>query len=282
MSDNAPDWVVPVMRAGYGARAMVYTILGGLTIAAAWTGGQTEGTKGAMEWLRSEPFGIILLWIIALGLLCYAVWRLIAAWYDLERRGEDEKGLAARLALVVTGLTHAALGIAVASLALGNGSGGDSGAQDWTARILQMPGGKWIVAAIAIAIIGAAIHYVIKGYKRKYERHIQVTPTTRKLDPALRFGFAAYGAVLGIVGLFLLVAAWRADPSQAKGIGDALSYVRGQPFGRWMLGILGLGILGFALENAVEAVYRIVPRLAGPDVKTLGDHAKEKAREATA
>jgi hypothetical protein len=29
MADKAPAWVVPVMRAGYTSRAIVYTVVGG-------------------------------------------------------------------------------------------------------------------------------------------------------------------------------------------------------------------------------------------------------------
>ena len=274
MSENVPTWVDPLMRAGYGARAGVYVVLGGLTFAAALTGGQAQGTQGALETLRGAPFGTILLWLIALGLFAYAAWRLIAAAYDLERRGDDDEGLAKRAGLVVTGLVHAALGAAVAGLAGGGGSGGSGGAEDWTARLMSLPFGKWLVAAAALGILGAAVHYALKGWKRKYNRYIRVTPTTRKLDPALRFGFIAYAVVLAIVGGFLLVAGLQSDPSEAKGIGDALAVVRAQPFGRWMLGALGLGFLAFALENAVEARYRIVPRTAPSDVRTLGDLAE--------
>ena len=39
--------------------------------------------------------------------------------------------------------------------------------------------------------------------------------------------------------------------------------------------------LGFALENLVEAIYRIVPARAGSDVETLAMRAKAKA-ESTA
>lgn len=278
MADKVPDWVVPAMRAGYAARAAVYTILGGLTVAAAWAGRETEDAQGALARLRDEPFGVALLWLIALGLLCYAVWRLVAAWYDLERRGEDEEGLAARLALVVTGLAHAAFGVSVAALAMGDGSGEG----DFTAKLMAMPAGKWLAAVVGLALVGAGVHYALKGYHRKYERYIRVTPVTRKLDPALRLGFAAYAAVLGIVGAFLLVAALRSDPSQAKGVADALAWVRGLAFGPYLLGVLGLGLLGFALENAVEAVYRIVPRVAAGDTRTLRDWARDKAREAMA
>ncbi len=283
MSDaRAPDWVVPVMRAGYSARGAVYLILGGITLWAALFGGQTDGTQGALERLRGAPFGQILLWIIALGFICYAVWRLIAAWYDLERRGEDDSGLAERAGLVVTGLIHAALGVGIAGLAMGGGSGGgDSGAQDWTAKLMQMPGGKWLVAAVALGILGAGVHYILKGYKKKYERYIQVTETTRKLTPLLRWGFVAYGIVLGIVGAFLAIAALNSDPSSAKGIGGALQYIRGMTFGRILLGLTGLGIMGFGVENIVEAIYRVVPGVRQTQgVRTLANRAEAKARAA--
>ncbi|SLN30826.1 hypothetical protein ROJ8625_01390 [Roseivivax jejudonensis] len=279
MAQQAPAWVVPVMRAGYSARALVYTVVGSLALAAAIDGGSAEGTTGALADLKSEPFGVALLWVIAIGLLAYAVWRFIAAALDLERRGDDSSGLFARGGLVVTGLIHAALGVSVGSLAMGrSGGGGDSGAQDWTARLMQLPYGKWIAAAIAAGIIGAGIYYIHKGMARKYERTMRVTPTTRKLDPALMAGFVAQGTLIAIVGALLGYAALTADPSEAGGIGAALDQVRSAPFGRVALGVIAVGVLGFALENLVEARYRIVPARSGGEVETLAARAKAKAK----
>lgn len=279
MSSDCPGWVVPVMRAGYAARAAVYLILGGLAVTAAVTGGAAEGTKGALASLRGMAFGTALLWVIALGLVCYGIWRLIAAALDLERRGDDEGGLIARAALVVTGLAHIALGASVAGLALGKSSGG-SNEQDWTASLMALPFGKWIAAGVGLAIAGAGLYYISKGWQRKYERHIRVTATTRKLDPALRAGFVAYGTVIGLVGAFLLIAALRSDPSEAKGVGDALNALRSMTFGSVLLGLIGLGLLGFALENLVEAIYRIVPGQGGGNSRTLADFVEREGRKA--
>lgn len=280
MSDQkAPDWVAPVMRAGYSARGLVYLILGGLTMSAAFWGGATEGTKGALEALRSAPFGQIILWLVALGFACYGVWRLIAAYFDLENRGEEQEGVFQRLALVVTGLIHIALGVGMATLALGAGGGSGGGASDWTAKVLQMPGGKWIVGIAALGVLGAGLHYMLKGWKKKYKRYIRNTGTTQTLEPLLRWGFVSYGIVLFIVGTFLIFAAVNSDPSSAMGAGGALVYIRGLTGGRVLLGVIALGILGFGVENFVEAAYRIVPGVAqGGDVRTMAQAAKAKAR----
>ncbi|ETX29758.1 DUF1206 domain-containing protein [Roseivivax isoporae] len=279
--ERAPAWVVPVMQAGYGARALVYLVVGGLAFYAALDGGAAEGTSGALADLRNEPFGRPVLWIIAAGLFCYTLWRLIAAWLDLERRGDDSGGLFARAGLVVTGLIHAGLGVSVAAIALGRSSGDGSGAQDWTARLMQMPYGRWVAAAIALAIVCAGIYYVIKGWLQKYKRTLRVTPTTERLDPALRAGFIVQGTLVAIIGALLAWAALTTDPGKAGGLGAALDQVRSVAFGRVLLGIAGLGLLGFALENAVEARYRIVPARAGQDVETLAMRAERKVRDAT-
>ncbi|ETX16650.1 membrane protein [Roseivivax halodurans JCM 10272] len=278
MAKTAPAWVVPVMRAGYSARALVYTVVGGLALTAAIKGGGgTEGTTDALSNLKSAPFGTVLLWVIAIGLVCYAVWRFIAAAYDLERRGDDGSGLFARGGLIVTGAIHAALGVSVATLAMGSSSGGGNGTQNWTAKLMQLPYGKWIVAAIALGTIGAGIYYIYKGIQQKYKENLRVTPTTRKLDPALQAGFIAQGTLIAIIGALIGYAALTSDPSQAGGIGKALGEIQSAPHGRLLLGVIALGVLGFALENLVEAIYRIVPARAGSDVETLAMRAKAKA-----
>lgn len=281
MADQrAPDWVIPMMRAGYSARGLVYLILGGLTMSAAFWGGNTEGTKGALQTLRDAPFGQILLWLVAFGFVCYGIWRFIAAYFDLENRGDEEKGMFQRLALVVTGLIHVGLGVAMASLALGVGGSSDGGgASDWTAQVLQMPGGKWIVGIAALGILGAGVHYVIKSWKKKYKRYIQNNEMTQKLEPLLRWGFVSYGIVLAIVGVFLGFAAMNSDPSSAMGVGGALEYIRGLTGGQVLLGVIALGIIGFGIENFVEARYRIVPGVGhSSDIRSMAQAAKAKAK----
>ena len=132
MSEKAPAWVVPVMRAGYAARGAVYTVVGGLALLAAWRGGQAEGTTDALAELRGVPWGVALLWAIAIGLIAYMIWRLIDAWMDLECEGTDAKGMVARAGQAITGVIHGAIGVSVATTAMGGGNGGGGGAQTAT------------------------------------------------------------------------------------------------------------------------------------------------------
>ncbi|MFX0545261.1 DUF1206 domain-containing protein [Roseovarius sp. S1116L3] len=278
MDNKAPGWVVPVMRAGYGARALVYLVVGGLALSAVFWGGAAQGTQNALADLRQVSFGDLLLWIIGLGLMAYMVWRLIDAAMDLENYGDDAKGIFARLAQMVTGLIHGVLGVSIIGLATGQNSGGGGGAENWTAKLMALPYGPTLVAIVGAVVIGAGIYYIQKGLRGKYKEDIRVTSTTERLDPLMKAGFVAEGVIVGIVGGFLLYAGLTSDPGQAGGVGQALGYIRSMSYGAVLFAAMAIGLLCFALENAVEAIYRIVPRHAGSDVQTLATKAKAKAK----
>jgi hypothetical protein len=287
--ERAPAWVVPVMRFGYTARGVTYVLLGVLTFLAAWTGGQAENTSSAMADLRGQPWGVAALWAIAVGLLAYAVWRLIAAWQDLELHGGGAKGFVARSGLAITGLIHIGLAVTAARQATGSGgSGGSQGGEGGKVQSLaswlmqQDPWGKWVVAAAGLAVVGAGIYYGVKAVRELYKRHMRQSPRAQKLDPVIKAGLIAHGIVVAIIGLFLVGAGLTADPSQAGGLGRAFETVRAQPFGRILLGALGIGFVAFAIYCFVEARYRIVPRRAGPDTKTLAGRFESEFRGAIA
>ena len=276
MAQQAPVWAVPVMRAGYGARALVYLVVGGLALWAVFWGGAAQGTQNALADLKQVSFGNLLLWIIGLGLIAYMVWRMIDAAMDLEDYGSGAKGIFARLAQAVTGVIHGALGVSIIRLGMGQSGGG--GAENWTAKVMALPYGPSLVAIVGGAVIAAGLYYAQKGLRGKYREDIRINPVTQRLDPLMRAGLIAQGVIVGMVGAFLLWAGLTSDPGQAGGVGQALGYARSLSYGAILFAALAVGLLCFALENAVEAVYRIAPRRAGPDVRTLASKAKAKAK----
>ena len=272
MGDESHTGLKWIMRAGYGARGFIYILLGYLTLLAAFTSAQASGTGDALATLREQPLGVAALWAIGLGLLAYLVWRVTAGIADVEDHGTDAKGLVARTGQVVTGLIHGGIGISVFGLAMGGSSGGGS-AEDWTQKLMAMPMGRYLVAAGALILLGAGIYYAYKGFSGKYKEHLRADKSLRKAEPLLKGGLIIYGILLGIVAFSLGYAALTSDPSEAGGLGQALHSIREVAFGRILLGIAGVGLLGFALYNFAEARYRIIPRIAGPDVQTLANKA---------
>jgi hypothetical protein len=79
-------------RLGYAVRGLIFAIIGVLALLAAG-GGQKQavGTQGALELLLAQPFGRALLWLVAAGLFCFAIWRVIQAISILTIAAATEK-----------------------------------------------------------------------------------------------------------------------------------------------------------------------------------------------
>lgn len=277
------SWAIPVMRAGYAGRGVTYLAVAGLSLWALFHGGEAEGTGEALRSLSDSGWGTFVLWLIALGLFAYTVWRGIDAVEDLEEYGSDAKGMIARAGMITTGLAHGAIAGLAISLAMGRGGSGgseggdDGGVQSVTGKILSWPGGVWIVGIAALCTIGAGIYYLIKGWKSKYREKLLANKFTRNYDWMLKAGVMAQGALILIVGGFLLTAAIRNDPEQAGGAGQAFDWVASLPGGNILIILLCLGLLAFAFFCFVNAVYRIVPRVAGGKLTSLAAKLKAMA-----
>lgn len=275
MTDHANTAIEWLMRAGYGARGVVYLIVGGLAFFAALNGGEAEGTSGALVFLVRQPFGSVLLAITAVGLFAYTLWRLVDGILDLEDEGDDAEGYANRAGQIMSGLTHAALGVsAIVILMKGlRTSGDDSSAENWSAMLMQHPAGRLVVIAAGITTLSVAIYLFVKSWKAAHRKDIVRKGMAETLEPMVRFGLAAHGFVLLIVGGLILWAGITANPERAAGLGEALRILETQTFGRVLLALAGAGLASFAVYCFVMARYRIVPRLTGDTLKTLASPA---------
>jgi hypothetical protein len=98
---------------------------------------------------------------------------------------------------------------------------------------------------------------MIKGYRAKFEKFLQMDPTTLdKVSPVCRFGLIARGVVFVIIGGFLIVAAVEFSSAQARGLQGALQTLQQQPYGWILLGIVALGLVAFGIYSLIEAWYR--------------------------
>lgn len=71
-----------------------------------------------------------------------------------------------------------------------------------------------------------------------------------------RFGLAARGIVFCVIGFFLIEAARQSDASKARGLGEALQVLAQQPYGPWILGVVGIGLVAYATHMVIQARYR--------------------------
>lgn len=257
---HASNALIGLAKLGYAARGVVYLIVGGLAVmAAAGTGGETTGTKGALSSLTGEPWGRALLGLLALGLLGYSLWRFVQSYWDTDRHGRDGKGLAIRAGLMVSAVTHVVLAVwaATAALASGRSGGGDDGAAKWVSWLSGKPGGWILVGLIGLAVIGAGVAHIAKGYRYKFEKYLDLDYKRWPwAQPLCRFGLIMRGIVFLILGSFFVKAALDAQADEARGLGGVLEWIGEQPWGWVLLGIVALGLIAFGLYSLIQAVYR--------------------------
>ena len=284
MTHSNLDWALPVMRAGYAGRGLNYVIISVLSLFAIWRGSTPGGTSEALQAVETQRLGVSVLVLTAIGLLAYAVWRIVAGLWDLEDYGKDAKGRLARFAQVVSGVIHFCLAVGVMTVifAAGSADGDRSVIAEGTAWVMSMPFGRILVAVAGTVILGAGVYYIREGLTRKYMDELRATDVTLRLRPFLTFGLVAHGAAISVVGILFLLAAWQADPNEAGGLGEAFDWLREQPFGTTLITVLAGGLLAFAVLCFVNAIYRIVPRLRDDSIQTLRARIKSATRKATA
>ena len=245
------------------AKGVVYVVVGGLAVRAAsgW-GGRATDTRGALQTVnRQQLLGDVLLAVIAVGLLAYVFWRFAQALLDLDGKGDDLKGLATRLGYAGSGIAYAGLALTAAAMALGGGGASRSDqVRRWTAVALEDPGRWWLVAAAGLGVLGGAGYQFYKAYTAKFERRLRLGQLSadgrawvRRIG---RFGLGARGITFGVIGWFLLQAAWHTNPGAARGLAGALAVVRRQEQGAVLLGVVGLGLVAYGAFSIVEGRYR--------------------------
>lgn len=266
-------------RGGYGARGMVYCVIGLLALLAALgRGGETGDSRGALRFVLDGPLGPLLVGLVALGLSGFALWRIVESLTDADRRGTGGQALVVRAAHLVSALAYGGLAVTAASLAfgLGRASAGGDGVQDGTAWLLGQPFGPWLVGLAGLAVIGAGIGYGVKAWKGDVTDRLALPGgAERWARPVGRFGYAARGLVFLLIGGFVLTAAWTQASSDAKGLSGAFEALRDQPFGWALLAIVALGHFAFGAFGLIQARYR---RIEAPDIENADDAVARAAR----
>jgi len=257
---HVAGWVPPLARLGYAAKGVVYGLIGGIAIKAALASGSPEGTSGALASLRDEPGGQVMLVLIAVGLLCHVLWRLVQAALDPEHDGTDAKRIAMRFFFALSALIYLSLAFTAWQLSRGGGEQGSEGGQAvWIGKLLEQPFGQWLVMLAGLGVIGYGLHQIYKAWKGDVGKRMTGSSNaeiSRGMIIVGRAGIAARGVVLLPVGWFLFNAGRYYRAEQAVDTEEVLKML-GQG---WLLAIVGVGLLAYGLHQIAKAVYRRIDR----------------------
>ena len=252
-SSSSFEWLT---RVGFLSKGVVYLIIGVLALMAAFgNGGQTTGQKGVIHEIAAKPFGEFALIVIGVGLLAYALWRIVSALEDAEHLGRGAKGIAQRLGHAFSGVAYAGIAATALKLAIGESAGSGDGTQTWTARLMEAPGGTMLVMLAGLAILLAGLFQIRYGWRLEFRKHLR-TERNEWLIPTGKWGYMARGVVFAMMGFFIMMAGLRHDPNRARGLEGALDTLASQSYGQWLLALAAFGLACYGVFSILSAKYR--------------------------
>jgi hypothetical protein len=238
---------------------VIYGLIGILAIKVAiGAGGKTTNQQGALKTIAAQPFGEVLLVLVAIGLAGYALWRLLHAL--LGHGPEQTDSRFDRVAALGSGIVYAVLCAVAVEILVGAGSSSSGNADKETAGVFGWPAGTWIVAIAGAVLVGVGLYQGYRGVTREFLKESK----TEQMSPGMRtwiewigsFGHVARMVVFGMVGVFLIRAAADYDPKKAVGLDGALAKLAHNSYGPFLLGVVALGLIAFAVYSLSDARYR--------------------------
>ena len=95
--------------------------------------------------------------------------------------------------------------------------------------------------------------------KADFREHLATDMGGREWIVALgQFGFVARSVVFALVGVFLMLAAWRFNSGEAAGLVGALRALQQQVYGSFLLGSTALGLLSYGVFEILQVFVRRV------------------------
>ena len=254
------EWLA---RAGLVARGVVYGLIGILAIKVAFgAGGETTDQQGALKSIAGQPFGKVLLVLVAIGLAGYALWRLVRAaiGHGPETGEDDAKD---RISGVVSGIAYGALCFTAVKILIGSSSSSSSSkTEKATGGVLDWPLGRYLVIVAGLVVLGVAVDQALKGIKQKFREDSKTEQMSPGVDQAFTavgvVGHLARAVVFALIGWFVVKAAIDYDPDKAVGLDQALAKLSSSAFGPVVLGIVAAGLIAFACYSVLDARYRRV------------------------
>jgi hypothetical protein len=243
------DTLTVLVGVGLAAYGIVHLLIAWIALQVAWTHShKNAGSKGALRTLVDQPFGPVLLWAAAVGLVALVVWQ----GFEAARGHEDEDGakrVLARVRSAGRAVVYAALTVLVVKTV--TSSGGSSNKQALTARLLNATGGQLLVTLIGLVIIGVGVGQIVVGVRRDFTKHLSGKVKQGSSGDAIviagQVGYIAKGVSLGIIGGLFVAAALTYNPKKAGGLDVALKTLRDQTYGPWLLSLVAIGLACFGL-----------------------------------
>jgi Domain of Unknown Function (DUF1206) len=241
--DNS-EWTDRAVRVGMVAYGIVHLTIAWLGIQLAL--GDNSGSasrNGAVTLLARQPFGEVLVWVVAGGMFLLVLWKLLEAFIDYTLEDGAKKALKP-IVNVFKAIVYGTLG--VTAMRAASGAKSKSKTTDYTATLMDQPYGRWLVGLVGVAIVGYGAYLAYRGWSEKFLEHLDPQGRSGDAGTAYRMfgkvGYIAKGIAIGVIGVLFVFAAIDHSAKKSGGLDQAMHKVLHQPFGPFLLIAISVGI----------------------------------------
>jgi hypothetical protein len=247
-----------LVRAGLIAFGITHILLAWLALQIAFGKRPASGDQsGAFLTVARQPGGDFLLIILAVAFVALALWQGLEAVVGGSSGGvSDKERIAERVASASRTVVYLVLAWTAYRTATTGAQSSSKKQEQATATLMHHAGGVFLVGLIGLVVIAIGVILAWYGLTDRYARKLWSNP--RWLRTLARVGYPSKGVAFGTVGVLMVVAAATFDPSKSGGLDAALRTLAGQPFGRFVLIVIALGIAAYGVYCFGQSKYRRV------------------------
>lgn len=239
-------------RVGYATSGLLHLLIGWIALQVALGKTGRADQSGALSSLAGNGAGQLALWISVLGFFGLAIWQVADA--IVGHPGDDADAWGGRAKAGGKAILYLVLAWSALGFARGKESNSRKQSVDFTASLLEKPGGRVLIIIIGLAVIGVGIYHVYKGATKKFLEDLAGHPGTWATR-AGQVGYIAKGVALVIVGFLFAAAGFHKKAKEASGLDGALKSLRDESFGTTLLVVMALGFAAFGVYSFARARY---------------------------
>ncbi|WP_427018105.1 DUF1206 domain-containing protein [Pseudarthrobacter sp. P1] len=255
-ASNSRAFVVAA-RAGFAVSGLLHVLVGIVAIRLAFGKAGEADQGGAVAQLAAQPLGTLLLWTAFAACVALALWQFSEALFSY-RGLPARKKLGMKLSAAGQGAVFAVIALTFATFAVGQGKNSGESTKDWTTTLLSAPLGSLLLYAIGAAVAITGIVFAVRGCMASFTKMLVLpsSPAARSTVTVLGvIGYIAKGIVLVLTGVLVIIATAHARPQESTGLDGGLKALREQPYGVYLLALVGAGLVVYGLYLAAKSRY---------------------------
>lgn len=238
----------------------IYVSVGVIALLALFSireGGADENSL--LAFLSNYMAGVVLVWIILVGMVSYIAWRIFEAFRDPYNYGSDMTGIGRRAGIGLSSIADALIAYSAIAVLVGASNYSEDGEpteqREMVGSMLRQDWGEWLIIGLGLVVIVTAVVQFTYGVTRGYKERVDIAHFNNTKKSIIHFlawvGYFSRGFILGIIGFFFIKAGFLEEERHVVNTDKAFNFIGENvgniPFALVAVGTICYGFFMFAM-----------------------------------